>query len=321
MTDQFSLSWNNYQNSITTAFNTLREDEDFVDVTLSAEGKTLKAHKVVLSACSPYFKDVLKGIHLWQHAVLVLKDVPYPDLLHLLEFVYAGHVNVGQENLQSFLKTAELLRIKGLTEERGFPPGVFPSSVAPPKHKQEKRVEKRRRTSIVDEKSEGKTHNSGLEKRSRIVDNESSDSKKGEATETRPDVVDELNVAMKEEPVDDQTDIISAVKYDTVGEYSHGNTETIDPSQFVKMDMAEDEGDDPSKGLLLRQDLMTMFGERGRCHFCSLLCVDREALTTHLKCVHQPPKHALCENCENFFHVCAIQRHRTKCHTRYVSDK
>ena len=45
MTDQFSLSWNNYQNSITTAFNTLREDEDFVDVTLSAEGKTLKAHK------------------------------------------------------------------------------------------------------------------------------------------------------------------------------------------------------------------------------------------------------------------------------------
>lgn len=56
----FCLRWNNYQNSITTAFENLRGDEDFIDVTLACDGKTLKAHRVVLSACSPYFRELLK---------------------------------------------------------------------------------------------------------------------------------------------------------------------------------------------------------------------------------------------------------------------
>ena len=57
MADQFCLKWNNYQLSLTSAFKHLLEEEDFVDVTLSAEGKSLKAHKVVLSACSTYFRS------------------------------------------------------------------------------------------------------------------------------------------------------------------------------------------------------------------------------------------------------------------------
>lgn len=56
----FCLRWNNYQSSITTAFENLRDDEDFVDVTLACDGKSLKAHRVVLSACSPYFRELLK---------------------------------------------------------------------------------------------------------------------------------------------------------------------------------------------------------------------------------------------------------------------
>ena len=36
--------------------------------------------QVVLSACSPYFRDILRGISAWQHPVIVLKDVPYSDL-------------------------------------------------------------------------------------------------------------------------------------------------------------------------------------------------------------------------------------------------
>ena len=51
----------NAQASLTNAFKSLLENEDFVDVTLSAGGKTLRAHKVVLSACSSYFKQLLRG--------------------------------------------------------------------------------------------------------------------------------------------------------------------------------------------------------------------------------------------------------------------
>lgn len=52
---QFCLRWNNHQNTLISVFDTLLEGEILVDCTLAAEGKFLKAHKVVLSACSPFF--------------------------------------------------------------------------------------------------------------------------------------------------------------------------------------------------------------------------------------------------------------------------
>ncbi|XP_050538135.1 broad-complex core protein isoforms 1/2/3/4/5-like isoform X2 [Daktulosphaira vitifoliae] len=111
----FCLRWNNYQNSITTAFENLRDDEDFIDVTLACDGKSLKAHRVVLSACSPYFKELLKSTPC-KHPVIVLQDVVFDDLQALVEFIYHGEVNVHQRNLSSFLKTAEVLRVSGLTQ-------------------------------------------------------------------------------------------------------------------------------------------------------------------------------------------------------------
>lgn len=57
---QFCLRWNNFQANITSQFETLRDDEDFTDVTIACEGQRLQAHKVVLSACSPFFKDLFK---------------------------------------------------------------------------------------------------------------------------------------------------------------------------------------------------------------------------------------------------------------------
>ncbi|GBP16001.1 hypothetical protein EVAR_94349_1 [Eumeta japonica] len=114
-TQHFCLRWNNYQSSITSAFENLRDDEDFVDVTLACDGKSLKAHRVVLSACSPYFRELLKSTPC-KHPVIVLQDVAFTDLLALVEFIYHGEVNVHQRSLSSFLKTAEVLRVSGLTQ-------------------------------------------------------------------------------------------------------------------------------------------------------------------------------------------------------------
>ena len=60
---RFSLRWNNYQSHLVTAFESLLEEKDFVDVTLGVEGRKLPAHKMLLSACSPYFRDLLKVDH------------------------------------------------------------------------------------------------------------------------------------------------------------------------------------------------------------------------------------------------------------------
>ena len=66
---KFCLKWNNYQNSVTSVFENLRQDEELVDITLCCEGHKIKAHRMMLSACSPYFRDLLKvrllTAHLW----------------------------------------------------------------------------------------------------------------------------------------------------------------------------------------------------------------------------------------------------------------
>ncbi|CAB0044776.1 unnamed protein product [Trichogramma brassicae] len=112
---QFSLRWNNYLKHITSAFDTLRCDEDLVDVTLSCEGKRIRAHKMLLSACSTYFRDLFKE-NPCQHPVIIFRNVKFDDLAALVDFIYQGEVNVVQEQLDSFMTTAELLAVQGLTD-------------------------------------------------------------------------------------------------------------------------------------------------------------------------------------------------------------
>jgi len=102
--EQYSLKWTNYQRNVTSSFKTLLENEEFVDVTISAEGKSCSAHRVVLSAASPYFRNLLSSLKAWQHPVLVLRDISHLDITAILEFVYDGRVDMSQDRLQSFLR-------------------------------------------------------------------------------------------------------------------------------------------------------------------------------------------------------------------------
>ena len=43
-----------------------------------------------------------------------MKEIKGEDLLAMVEFLYIGEVNVGQENLDTFLALAEELKLKGL---------------------------------------------------------------------------------------------------------------------------------------------------------------------------------------------------------------
>jgi len=113
---QFCLRWNNFHTNITSAFESLRDDEDFVDITLACEGRQIKAHKMVLSACSPYFRTLLR-VNPCQHPIVFLKDVTFANLSSILDFMYHGEVNVSHTELATFLKTAEALRVRGLAED------------------------------------------------------------------------------------------------------------------------------------------------------------------------------------------------------------
>ncbi|XP_046967151.1 zinc finger and BTB domain-containing protein 6-like isoform X1 [Vanessa cardui] len=116
MDQQFSLSWNNFHGNLSKGFAGLLGNGEFVDVTIAVEGHLLQAHKVILSICSPYFKKMFQ-LNPCQHPIVVLRDVTHKAMKDLLQFMYHGEVSVKREDLTSFIGTAEVLQIKGLTNK------------------------------------------------------------------------------------------------------------------------------------------------------------------------------------------------------------
>ena len=131
-TEKFCLRWNDFECNISGAFRELRDDKDFFDVTIACEDEQIQAHKVILSACSPFFRNVLRR-NPHQHPLLYLKGVKYTDLQSVLNFMYHGEVNVAQEELNSFLAVAEDLRVKGLTQNQGNPSSSHQREKSPPR--------------------------------------------------------------------------------------------------------------------------------------------------------------------------------------------
>lgn len=112
--DEFALCWNNFADNIASGFQNLYDRGDLVDVTIACDGKLLKAHKIVLAICSPYFQEMFMS-NPCKHPIVVLKDVSVNVMQELLQFMYQGEVNVKHSELQCFMKIAETLQIKGLT--------------------------------------------------------------------------------------------------------------------------------------------------------------------------------------------------------------
>lgn len=115
---QFCLRWNNYQSNLANCFDQLLQTESFVDVTLACEGQSLKAHKVVLSACSPYFQSLFMD-NPCRHPIIIMRDIKYCDLKAVVDFMYRGEINVSQDQISALLKVAETLKIRGLTDVSG----------------------------------------------------------------------------------------------------------------------------------------------------------------------------------------------------------
>lgn len=115
---QFCLRWNNYQTNLANCFDQLLQTESFVDVTLACEGQSLKAHKVVLSACSPYFQTLFMD-NPCRHPIIIMRDIKYCDLKAVVDFMYRGEINVSQDQITALLKVAETLKIRGLTDVSG----------------------------------------------------------------------------------------------------------------------------------------------------------------------------------------------------------
>ncbi|XP_023219642.1 protein tramtrack, beta isoform-like isoform X2 [Centruroides sculpturatus] len=113
--EQFYVKWNNHQPNMIAVFDQLLTNETFVDVTLACEGVRLKAHKIILSACSSFFQNLFLE-NPCKHPIVIMKDVKYTELKTVLDFVYKGEIKVTRDQLTGLIKLAKLLNIKGLEE-------------------------------------------------------------------------------------------------------------------------------------------------------------------------------------------------------------
>ena len=118
----FVLKWSDYHTNVADSLKLMRADGDFLDTTVACSGsEQLQAHRVVLSAFSPYLKGMLRNNPHPNPVLIMPPNVRFMDLHSLLEFMYHGEVRVPADSLESLMQLAQLLKVKGLTEEKeGF---------------------------------------------------------------------------------------------------------------------------------------------------------------------------------------------------------
>ena len=118
VSEKFCLQWSDFRSSVSSAFQDLRGDKDFTDVTLACEdGHQMDVHKVILVSTSPFFKNILKT-NKHPHPMIYMRGLKSDDLVAVVDYMYTGEAEVCQENLQSFLSIAQDLQLKGLKQDQ-----------------------------------------------------------------------------------------------------------------------------------------------------------------------------------------------------------
>jgi len=112
-----SIKWNQFSDNIKESYKTLRQENNFSDVTLACEdGQQIEAHKIVLTSSSSVLEEILKSFR-QPHPLIYLRGVKVQTLTNLVDFIYHGQVDLLEENLEAFLTLAQEMKLKGIEND------------------------------------------------------------------------------------------------------------------------------------------------------------------------------------------------------------
>ena len=115
--EKFCLKWKDFQQNVSKSFSQLRQQSGLFDVTLvSSDQQQVSAHRLVLSACSDFFKTIFHS-NTHSHPLLYLDGVDTREINLMLDYIYQGEVQIYQENLDRFLEIAKKFNLDGLVAE------------------------------------------------------------------------------------------------------------------------------------------------------------------------------------------------------------
>ena len=116
MSGDFALHRTNHEEIRTSNLKSIWENEEFLDRTIACDDDQIMAHKVILSAASPFFRNILnRNPH--SHPLLYLKGTTKKSIQTLLDFIYSGETQINQDDMEEFMALARSLKVTGLVGE------------------------------------------------------------------------------------------------------------------------------------------------------------------------------------------------------------
>ena len=118
MSADISFQQKDFLSEVRQSFSKLRQEKVLCDITLMSEDDIFfKAHKVVLSSFSKFFKKLFTSQD-YQNQLIYLSNIHSSQLSSIMDYIYNGEVKIEQKCLEKFLSNSKTLKVQGLYEER-----------------------------------------------------------------------------------------------------------------------------------------------------------------------------------------------------------
>ena len=115
--EKYNLTWHSHPDYLREMMREMMTSDDFTDVTLVTEDKmTINAHRNILSACSPVFKNILQLDTTSNHPIIYLRGIQYSEIESILQFIYLGEAKFYEARMNEFLSVSKNLEIQELSK-------------------------------------------------------------------------------------------------------------------------------------------------------------------------------------------------------------
>ena len=118
--DDCNLTWQFHSELLTDMLQFIQSSNTFADVTLVCEDqKKIKAHKIILSASSPIFRNILSSRN-DEHTTVHLSEIKSSELEQIIQFIYLGQTSIDSDRIDEFFSAAKYLDIKEILGQDAF---------------------------------------------------------------------------------------------------------------------------------------------------------------------------------------------------------
>ena len=114
--EKCTLTWQTYSDHLREAMREMMTTSEFADVTLVTDDKQqIRAHRNILSAVSPVFKEILQLDGINSNSVIYLRGIQHSEIALIMQYIYLGEARLHKERVSEFLMVSKNLEIKELS--------------------------------------------------------------------------------------------------------------------------------------------------------------------------------------------------------------